>query len=174
MFGNQSVALTALWPKKGTLCPIPHWDDECNHHAKNDDASNGAHDREDQLKCWKGKEKSRNSFPQADPPCQLHRYGYSQWFLAKNTMGLWSVTPLPGPGWVGGSLPLTLCPPSPPTVSSELSQKRQTCQKKEGHKPKGGHGGRPSWASREWDLTWSPLYLLTSAAFACRHNWFCW
>lgn len=43
---------------------------------------------------------------------------------------------------MGGSLPLTLCPSSPPTVSLELSQKRQTCQTKEDHKDKGGHGGR--------------------------------
>lgn len=175
MFGNQSVVLTVLWPKKGTLCPI--------YLIETMSAVSMPRMRTPAMVptivriSWNAEREKRRvgtaSPKQTPPPTPLlHRYGNSQWFLAKNTMGLWSVTPLPGPGWVGGSLPLTLCPLSPPTVSSEQRDKLAR-RKKTINTMEAVVAGLPG-LHREWDLTWGPLYLPTSAAFACRHSWFCW
>lgn len=72
-FANQSVMPVRCAPGQGHFRSIPQ-DDKCNRHAKDEDASNGAHDSENQLKFWKGKEKIRAvSYKQAPTVCLLHR-----------------------------------------------------------------------------------------------------
>lgn len=93
---GKSVVLMVLWPKKGTLCPI-YLIETMSAISMPRIATPAMVPRMPwgSAEMLKGKRRVGTASPKqtAPPTPLLHRYGNSQWFLAKNTMGLWSVTP---------------------------------------------------------------------------------
>lgn len=162
----------AVTQERDTLSHIPHWDDECNQHAKNN-ASNGAQDREVSWNAEREKERVGTA-TQADPPPTplLHRYRIPSGFWPRTQWGSGLWPPLPRArmsGWLTSFN--TMSTVSPNCV---FRAQRDKLARRKTIEAQLRSGGRPSGLRREWDLTWGPLYLLTSAAFACHHGWFCW